>query len=169
MPAVSGALTGERAAIFNGQWWRLWSAHLAHHNTEHLLWNLVVFAVVGLWLECIAPRATRLFLGTAPVIISGALLVLLPRLEVYAGLSGLAAGQLVLLSLVRLHGNGREPRWLWWCVLGLVAAKIGLESWIGDTLFVRADGAFRPVPLAHLAGAGCACAVFYLCRLRGRS
>ena len=163
-PALAGALIYQRADILAGQAWRLWTGHLVHYTASHLLWDLAVFLGAGLWLEKIAPRLARWFYLLAPPAISGALLWGEPALERYAGLSGLAAGLLVLLALVQLRPGTNEPRWFWLAVLALVAVKVVVESTTHAPLLARFDAGFTVVPLAHLAGIGCALVAFLVWR-----
>lgn len=163
-PRLSEAFIYQRADIFAGQVWRLWTGHLVHYTATHLLWDLAVFLAAGLWLEKIAPRLARWFYLLAPPAISGALLWGEPALERYAGLSGLGAGLLVLLALVQLRPGTREPRWFWLSVLALVAVKVVVESTTHAPLLARFDADVRVVPLAHLAGIGCAVVAFLVAR-----
>jgi hypothetical protein len=84
-----------------------------------------------------------------------------PALARYGGLSGVATGLVVLLALDRLWTGGREPRWVWLAVLGLVAAKQLVEAVAGAEVFVQFGPGVRPVPLAHLAGTFAALGVFF--------
>lgn len=148
VPAIGAVLIYDRAAILEGQIWRLWTGHLVHFTPAHLLWNLALCGFVGGWLERLAPAGTRCFYALAPVFISGVLLLLEPSLLRYAGLSGLGAGLTVLLAV---H-QGRLPtesRVIWTAVLGLVVLKVAFEWWT-DAPLIAAD--IRPVPLAHGAG-----------------
>ena len=165
-PRLAEAFIYGRAEILSGQAWRLWTGHLVHYSASHLTWDLAVFLAAGLWLERIAPRLARGFYLLAPPAISGALLWGEPALERYAGLSGLAAGLLVLLALVQLQPGTREPRWFWLAVLALVAVKVGVETTTQTPLLARFDAGVRVVPLAHLAGIACAVAAFLVSRIR---
>ncbi|MDB6167296.1 MAG: Rhomboid family protein [Verrucomicrobia bacterium] len=151
-PALGRGLIFERAAILHGEAWRLWTGNLVHFGGSHLLWNLVVFGAAGVWAERTAPGKTRGFIALAPGLIGIVLLLGAPSLQWYAGLSGLAAGMLVLLALEQLAGS-RGDRWFWWTVLGLVAAKIGFETVAGQALFARfGETGVRVAPLSHVAG-----------------
>jgi len=165
-PRLAEALIYQRAGILAGQAWRLWTGHLVHYSASHLLWDLAVFLAAGLWLEKIAAPLARWFYVLAPPAISGALLVGEPALERYAGLSGLAAGLLVLLALVQLRPGTNEPRWFWISVLALVGVKVVLETTTRTPLLARFDSGVTVVPLAHLAGIGCAVVAFLIARRR---
>ncbi len=165
-PRLAGVLIYQRADILAGQAWRIWTGHLVHYTASHLIWDLAVFLAAGLWLERIAPRLTRWFYLLAPPAISAALLWGEPALERYAGLSGLAAGLLVLLALVQLQPGTNEPRWFWISVLALVALKVVVETSTGNPLLARFDTDVKVVPLAHLAGIACALVAFRILRWR---
>lgn len=151
-PTAAPALVYDRAAVFAGEVWRLWTGHGVHWGTAHLGWNLAVFVPAGVWAERLAPSRTRLFLALAPGAVSLGLLVFAPTLARYAGLSGLASGILALLAFTQLSARTAE-RWFWWSVLALLALKIGAELFATHPFFARfSDPAIRPVPLAHAAG-----------------
>jgi rhomboid family GlyGly-CTERM serine protease len=153
-PAVGEAFEFERDKILAGQWWRLWSAHLAHFGWSHFAWNAAVFALTGAWAERIAPQTTRVLYVVAPPVIGVALLALDVELQRYAGLSGLAAGTLTLLALTQLAPPPAADRWFWRAVLGLLLAKIAFEVTARQPAFARFTSAdIRPVPTAHVAGA----------------
>jgi rhomboid family GlyGly-CTERM serine protease len=144
----------DRVRIKDGQWWRLWSGHLAHHSTSHLLWNLAVFLPAAAWLEHIRPTATRIFIVFAPLFISGWLWFLDPNLQFYAGLSGVTIGVVTLLTILQLRSESSEPRQIWLMALILIAAKIAFEFRQPTTaMFAGLPDGIRNVPLAHLAGA----------------
>lgn len=157
-----------RTGIFEGQWWRLWTGHWVHYNASHFGWNLLVFLPVGIWAERIAPWVTRVFLSLAPAIVSVLLLILDPGLERYGGLSGVAAGAVVLLSGLQLERGRGEPAWVWFGVLALVGAKIAWELVTSETLLVASGADVRNVPIAHLGGILCAGAALIIRRLRMR-
>lgn len=160
LPGWSELFFYDRDRIAGGQGWRLWSGHLAHHSASHLFWNLAVFVPVGGWLERIASREARLFLGFAPLGISAALWWLDPKLQFYAGLSGVTVGVLTLLAFVQLREHSREPGWIWIVVLGLIGTKIVVEfTRSEEALFAGLPNGIRNVPLAHLAGAVAAGAI----------
>jgi rhomboid family GlyGly-CTERM serine protease len=143
----------DRTKIAAGEWWRVWTGQFAHFGLGHLAWNLAVIVPAGLWSETVAPLRTRAFLLLAPWLIGAALYFGDHRLERYAGLSGVAAGLLILLSLVQLSDPARRDRWFWGSVLGLIGVKVLSEMLAGDAVFVRFPSAdVQPVPLSHVAG-----------------
>jgi len=165
-PAVSNWLIYDRLLLFRGQVWRAWTGHIVHFGSSHLLWDVVVFLPAGCWLEYRWPSMARWFYLVCPLGISGALLLLEPTLQRYAGLSGLATGTLVLLAALQLQRTKEEPAWFWICVLALVGAKIGTELFTGAPLMVTDFVGIRSVPLAHIGGAGCGLIFWLLGRVR---
>lgn len=149
---ATGALIYERSALLHGEIWRAWTGHLVHYGISHVFWNLLVFLPAGCWLERLWPVPTRRFYLFCPPFISATLLGLDPALIRYAGLSGLAAGMLVLLACLQLR-RPDEPAWIWLGVLALVGTKITAEWLTGAPLLVHGIAGFHPVPLAHLGGA----------------
>ena len=152
LPGAADTFVYDRAALSGGQLWRLWTAHLVHFNASHLGWNLAVWLAAGAWLERLAPRASRWFCAGASPVIAGTLLLFAPQLAHYGGLSGLAAGLVVLLALQQLSAPG-EARWIWSGVIAFVALKIAVEWWSG-TPYLAAG--IHSAPIAHLAGVACA-------------
>ncbi len=163
LPGAGDVFVFDRAAILEGQVWRLWTGHAVHFTAAHLLWNLVVVLAAGSWLERLAPRPARWFYAFAPPLIAGALLAFDSALARYGGLSGVGAGLLVLLALTQMSSAG-ERRALWIAVLVLTALKIALETWTATPLLAAG---VRSVPLAHVAGAVGGVAVFFTTRGRG--
>jgi rhomboid family GlyGly-CTERM serine protease len=145
----------DRALIFKGEIWRIWTGHVVHFGASHFIWNLAVFLPAGWWLERLWPVLTRCFYGACSVVISIALLLLDPSLTRYAGLSGLATGMLVLLAALQLGRRKEEPAWFWMSVLILIGIKMGVELFTGAPVFVSGFGPIRTVPLAHVAGVVC--------------
>jgi rhomboid family GlyGly-CTERM serine protease len=150
-PTLAPALLYERAAVLRGEFWRLWTGHLVHFGTSHLVWNLVVFTLASAWAERLAPRSTRLLLALAPGVIGLALLALDPALQTYGGLSGVAVAALAFLAFTQLAQKPSD-RWFWWALLALLLLKIAAEFAADQPFFARFSTGIRPVPLAHLAG-----------------
>ena len=46
---MSGWLEFDRIAISQGEWWRVLSGHLTHWNTDHLFWDAIMFAALGIF------------------------------------------------------------------------------------------------------------------------
>lgn len=137
----------DRAAIGQGEWWRLVTGHWVHSDAGHALWDISALAVMGLLFESrlrgrmLAALAVGTFGvnawlwwgGTAPAY--------------YCGLSGIL-NSLLVLGLAVLWRERPHPL-VPLTALGFLA-KLLVESAIGAPLFTHT--AWAGVPAAHLAG-----------------
>jgi len=158
VPAASEWLSFDRAAILNGEIWRLVTGHLVHSSLYHLTWNLAGLAGLG-WLfgRELGQRFLAVMFGGA-LMVSGGLILLDPGLELYVGLSGvlntlLVAGALASWREERAEGSGFYGV-ACLVLIGLSLAKIVVEAGAGTSLFTDPGrlGGFA-VPLAHALGA----------------
>jgi len=142
----------------------LFGCHLLHWSSEHLFWDLGMFAVTGYLCE----RAGRPFyywtLGMAAVAIPCVVAWYHPELSSYRGLSGIDTALFALLiSRAWLQsGLSTDPAKFWGC-LALWLAMFGksvFELTTGEVLFVNAEN-FVPVPVAHLVGMLCGSTVAF--------
>jgi rhomboid family GlyGly-CTERM serine protease len=163
-PVFSGWLIYDRARLLHGEIWRAWTGHLVHFGSSHLLWNLAIFLAAGCWIERLRPRSTRWFYVICAPVIAASLLILEPDLARYAGLSGVATGVLVFLGCVKLDSHSAEPTWFWVAVFGLVVVKIALETVTHTPLLVEDFSGIVVVPLAHISGAVCGIATWFVTR-----
>lgn len=124
---VRAALRLDRAAISQGEFWRLITGHMVHLGWKHTLLN-----VASVWLVAL------LFLGTytarqwAIIMLAGAIsidagLLLFDDLHWYVGFSGLVYSA-VAAGAVRWIHDGYSDGWL---LAGLLVAKIIYEQTIG--------------------------------------
>lgn len=156
-PAGAERLLLDRAAMADGQLWRLWTGHWVHFSTSHLAWNLLVLLVAGAWLEHLHPGRLARHAAFAAPLIGGTVLALEPGLQAYGGLSGLAMGVVALLALHQLR-TANTPRLLWLAVLGLLVAKAAHDLVTASSWFARYDSAdLRTSSIAHAAGLAAAC------------
>ena len=151
LPGAADWLQYDRAALCRGELWRLFTAHLAHFGTNHLLWDLAVFLVLG----CATERQSRprfaVALALATVSITAAVWLWQPQFVLYRGLSGLDCA-LVGLFAASLCRRGHQPATACGAlVLAACAAKCVFEIATARTVFATGD-TFAPVPLAHLVG-----------------
>lgn len=143
LPGGREALEWERGAIAGGQWWRMLSAHFAHLNAHHLLFNLLGLALL---LELLTEGWKWSALAT--LILCGALGTSLllwfcePGLRWYAGLSGLLHG---LWAGAAIDACLRRQRWLPAFALLALAAKL---AWMN-----HGSGELPVLPIAHVYGA----------------
>src|SRR5580692_5128194 len=98
-PGWASWLVYDRAAICSGEIWRMFTGHWIHFSSSHLVYDLLALGVAGWIIEAKGlPHFAPLCL-IAPWLISAALLVLEPHLEVFGGLSALATTAIVYLTL----------------------------------------------------------------------
>jgi membrane associated rhomboid family serine protease len=144
------ALTG---AVFDGEVWRLWTAHLAHWSVQHALLNALALLPVLVAGRRMLKLALDWSFFAAPVI-SIVLLAIEPRIE-YRGASALIVG-LWFIAAAAVSGH----RVLSAALAGCAALKVILEavSLLPQTIQVPSSFA------AHLAGSilGIACAILLL-------
>ncbi|UCZ57306.1 rhombosortase [Desulfurispirillum indicum] len=146
-------LAYDRHAIESGQYWRLWSAHVAHLTLWHLLLNLAGWLLLlGIFRDLLSSGLLWLwFLISAPMV---SLLLYLRDISLggYAGLSGLLYG---LLSACLFIGWRRNPI-LHSLALILLAIRLLWEQQPGyDTGYLEAWIAGQVHVNAHLYGAMC--------------
>jgi rhomboid family GlyGly-CTERM serine protease len=167
LPALSGALVYDRAAIADGQWWRLLSGNLVHHSGAHLALNVAALFVVGALMETRRHDRMVSLCVIAGLGIGLALYLAEPNLLYYGGLSGVVTALLVYLCL---HGLRDASWWRWLCLAALMglAIKVCAELWLNDAfLNFSQPQPFLPSPLSHLAGAATALLFFLLQRRQG--
>lgn len=157
--SLSVALLGEwggewlrfqRGEILTGEWWRLFSGHLAHLGWAHLWINfaglLLVWILVG---RAMALRHWWWFIPFCMLVISCGLLWWLPGLVWYVGLSGLLHGMLLAGGLQLALRGEREAQLLLLILMG----KIGWELWQGPLPGSREASGGEVVVQAHALGA----------------
>lgn len=155
VPGWGEALLLRPDALAHGELWRLWSGHWVHFSASHLAWNLAVLLIVGWRLEALQPGLLlRSTLLAAPVISATTMLVE-PSMEAYGGLSGVAAGLVMLLGIQLIRTRADRPLGL--VFLAVLGVKILTDALVPLPLFARFDTAsVHPSSTAHVAGAVCA-------------
>jgi len=139
----------ERAAIENGEYWRLVSGHLVHLGLGHLWPNVAALAILALLFEDVFGNADwwRVSAASAAAIDLG-LYLFDPTVLWYVGLSGVlhgvvAAGALALVSRRQTLG----------AVLALgLGAKLTFEQIVGPVPFTAESVGGPVVVAAHLYG-----------------
>ncbi len=151
LPSAADWLQYDRAALAQGELWRLITAHVAHFDANHLAWDLGVVLAFGLICERRAPTVTRVACAVSALSIPVLLWVLQPQFIIYRGLSGLACALVgVYVGDLLVHPKS-AARFLGWIATAGFLAKCGYEMATAHTLF--ADGiTYVPVPLAHGVG-----------------
>jgi membrane associated rhomboid family serine protease len=98
-PGAAPAWRYDRAAILDGEAWRLVTGHLLHADAHHLGWN--VFGVLLVWFlfaRDYTPRQWLAILLTSTAVTSAGFLLLEPELEWYVGFSGVLHGCMAALE-----------------------------------------------------------------------
>jgi len=157
VPAVSGALEYDRAAVSAGQLWRLIACHWTHWSADHLFWSGGTFAALTFVSRRTAPRLGLACVACSAVIV-GVAVSSVTQLARYRGLSGIDCALFALLATLFLFENlaaGAMRRAAGFGALLLaLATKLAYECHTGAALFVHEHaGGISPVPLAHVAGA----------------
>jgi rhomboid family GlyGly-CTERM serine protease len=165
-PGVAALLVYERQAILQGELWRLVTGCLVHFSASHLAWDLLVLTAAGLALRARGHRGLEVVCLLSAVSSGIFLLVAMPEISRFGGLSGPATGAVVYLCLCEISRRERHPA-LWWAVLVLVGVKTIAELTHQAPIFASVgDIGFRVLPSAHLWGGGAALAAFWAIRPR---
>ena len=152
----------DREAIFRGELWRLITSHFVHFGNIHLLYNLVVFGIIGWIIEDKKHRHFKLLCFLMAFSISIVLLVFKPDMIYYGGLSGIACGSIIYCSLRCLS---EPPPWHTISILSIIFlfVKVSLETYNnGSLLPYWGTQDFIPVPLSHIVGSTTAFMLFLL-------
>lgn len=165
MPGLGVLLVYDRAAIAQGELWRLVTGNLVHLSVTHLAYDLAAFLIAGTIIEMRGYRHFALLCTSAAMLIGIAIHGLKPELNFYGGLSGVVTAAITYLCL---QGMTEKGIWRWLCaaMLAGLAAKSWVELVPGKSLLAAVSTeAFVPVPLSHLTGAASAILLFLLMRL----
>jgi rhomboid family GlyGly-CTERM serine protease len=123
---LTTALQFDRAAIADGQVWRLVTAHFAHFSGAHLLGNTLAIALWAPIVECTSRRLLALDCSVGALALGTWILWNNPEFGTYRGLSGLAALLLsqVLLLAIFDHSLDRTAK----CGIALLALALGFKA-----------------------------------------
>lgn len=148
LQGYSEVLEFHRQQIISGEIWRLWSSHFVHTNSAHFVFNLVAAILIYLTFYSRIKLRELLWSGTIfATLISTTLLLLLPELIWYNGLSGLLHAFVAYFS-VRLAKDGSR---IFWAALAMVWLKVLLETMMGAG-YGSAVGDMIVITEAHLIG-----------------
>jgi len=140
----------QRSLITQGEVWRLFSGHLLHTNSYHLLFNLA--ALMLLWLLhskfYTQVNFSLLFVFSA-LITSAGIYYFNPELMQYVGLSGVLHGFFVFGAIMDIRARDKTGYLLF---LGLWI-KVGHEQWYGASTAVSELIEASVAIDAHLWGA----------------
>ena len=143
------ALEFQRQSILSGQVWRFWTGHWVHAYTAHFFLNCAVALLLYFAFFTTIRSLELLVTGVLfSSLISGSLLLLMPELDWYNGLSGLLHAWVVYASIRKIQA-GQAMYWLGvllvWVKVSLETAGVG--SWSGGML-----GSLNVIEQAHLIG-----------------
>jgi rhomboid family GlyGly-CTERM serine protease len=146
-PAARQALSFDRSALADGQWWRVLSAHFVHLDLEHAVLNgLGVVLMWALFARDYRPgRWLAIYLGSA-LAVSAGLWLWNPELEWYVGASGALHGVMTAGTLAHLRRGDLDG----WILAGFIVVKLAYEQFGGALPFA---GSADTVVDAHLYGA----------------
>ena len=165
--AWPGALPYDRTAILaDGQYARLLTGHLVHHDPAHLGWNLAGLALVA-WLFAreFSLRGWIVILVASTAAVDLGFLVCEPQLSWYVGFSGVLHGLMAAGLCAWLR---RAPDAITALVAVLFACKLGWEHVYGPLPFTASTLGLPVIHAAHTYGAigGAAAALWLLWRRR---
>jgi rhomboid family GlyGly-CTERM serine protease len=165
IPSLSQWLELDYLLLAEGQWWRIWTGHLTHYGTNHLFWDLLMFAVLGAACERQHPHRFAIGLIVMMAGVAGLIGLRCDEVLTYRGLSGIDTGLFVWLVVAQCRrcwiARDRLIALVWLsAIIGLIG-KLIYEAATGQALFVDASN-FTPLVEAHLAGAflGLLCGCF---------
>jgi rhomboid family GlyGly-CTERM serine protease len=174
LPSLQALLIYNRAAIDEGEIWRLITGNLVHLSPLHFLYDVVALFVAGTLIETRGYRHFTILCVLSAATIGANVYIGSPELSVFGGLSGIVVAAVTFLCLNGLTETGVWRR-LCQVVLICLAIKMGIEMTLGSSLEALAEGespTFVPVPSSHVTGAVTALILFVstsLTRLRKTS
>ena len=145
--AVRQALSYDRAALAQGQWWRVITGHFVHLDDQHTMVN--IFGLVLMWALFVRDysplRWAAIYLASA-LTISAGLWFLRTDLPWYVGASGVLHGVMAAGTLAHLRRRDLDA----WILAIFLVAKLCYEQFAGAMPFQDAG---TTVVDAHLYGA----------------
>jgi rhomboid family GlyGly-CTERM serine protease len=141
------ALVFDRAAIADGEGWRLVTGHLVHSDGQHALWDIGALAIIGYLMERHGRLRMMLAGGIGMLAVDACLWWCMPELERYCGLSGML-NAMFAIALADLWLRYRHPVFAFTALA--LCIKLMAEIVAGQSLLL--DTQWPSVPLTHLAG-----------------
>jgi rhomboid family GlyGly-CTERM serine protease len=155
--ALNNWLVYDRTPIEMHEPWRLVTGHLTHWNADHLLWDVLMFLLLGIMLERRQRESFLCTIAASAAAISAVQWFCHPDIAEYRGLSGIDSALFAHAAILLCIDARRAGRTVMCGVLVLLmlgfAAKIAFEFISGTTLFVDSTAAgFVPLPSVHAVG-----------------
>jgi len=141
------ALSYDRTALADGQWWRLLTAHFVHLDLEHAVLNsLGVVLMWALFARDYSPwRWAAIYSGSA-IAVSTGLWFGSPEVQWYVGASGALHGVMTAGTIAHLRRRDLDG----WILAIFIVAKLAREQFAGPLPFA---GSPDTIVDAHLYGA----------------
>jgi len=169
-PALRAIFVYNRAAISQGEIWRVWTGHLVHFGWPHYLADGALFVVIGWALERSNPLCGRISLVLLSAVVSAALFWFDPSMNIYGGLSGVNVGLLVFLACRGWQRNWLD--WFWPAILGIHVVEVFLEihnHGTGGGAIRFDDPTIHVATVAHIGGAFYGVTAWGLLAVRARA
>ncbi len=150
IPGLADALTLSR----DGEIWQLWTSHFCHWSGGHLFWDLLVFVVLGAWVELRSRKTYALLLVAGLPLLAWSAFAFTPPIDEYRGLSGLDSALFGLATLA-IWNDAKSSYQRSFSVLAFMAfaAKSLVELFLEAPVFVQDIGeSIVGVPAIHLTG-----------------
>lgn len=157
---VGSVFIFDRAAVLNGEFWRIFSCHWIHFSSTHLIYNLCVFIAAGWIVEKNNYRHFIFLYALTAVFICAALLIFLPDMAYYGGLSGIDCGLIYYCALLKKN----QQHWKIICqfIIAFIPVKTAIELYNNNSVLPYfEDQPFVIMPASHIAGV-IAAFLFYL-------
>lgn len=144
------ALWYDRAAIGDGEFWRLLTGNLVHLGWMHLALNVAAL-LIGIWVFYPArnPIAWATALIVCAVVSSLGLYLFSPEIIWCVGMSGALHGLLMIGAIDWIRQGDRAG----WALLAIWSGKLAWEHWYGALPFSTETVGSAVVTDAHLWGA----------------
>jgi rhomboid family GlyGly-CTERM serine protease len=138
----------DRSGILAGQWWRLLTGHWVHFNVRHLVLNIAgMMVMVWLFAGALTRRQLLCAVLLSTAMIDAGMLLWMPDLHHYVGLSGVLHGVLAAGCIAWWRS---EPRLLAGALTAVLVGKLLWEQLYGE---LPLAGEMTVIVNAHLYGA----------------
>jgi len=124
MPYSSEWMIYQRDAVDQGQWWRLFSANLAHSNWNHWGLNILGLWLIDLFFQPVLSQATRNSLLLFAMIFNVLMLHFWVDIDSYVGLSGALHGYVIGAAII----TWRADPFIHLSMAVVIIAKLIIES-----------------------------------------